>query len=396
MNTRTLRAFCMLLSMSILAALVAACTAVSPAPAAPAADTGADEAEATAAAGATAEAGENQYLDSVLRRKNETYDTAQFKKEPPYRIALAAQGPTNSWATLFDEHARAHVEELGPEMVSELLYADANGSADTQVPQVEDLLSQEPDALILVPMGRAALSAPVERAMAQGVPVILCASGVETDNFVTEVGTNLYESGSAMAQWVVDQVGGEGNVVQMNGIPGVDTAEIMAQGAVSVWEQNPGVTILDTQYGNWSTAEAKTIAEQWIAQYGEDIDAIWSGGAQMSQGIIQAYLEAGLPIPPIAGGEYSNGFLRLAKENNVNFAGWQYPNAMSMTCIDTAIKVLQGEPVSRFIDFKDEIPGTASLSSEDIDKLYNPNWSDDVFGPIFLSEERMKELGYQK
>jgi ribose transport system substrate-binding protein len=399
MNTRKLRALSMLVVLSMLVGLLGACAAISPAPAAP--ETAAEPPATTAAAEeasaeAPAAAAENPYLDSVMRRKSETYDTTPFKKDGPYRIALAAQGPTNSWATLFDEHARAHVDELGKDVVSELLYADANGSADTQVPQVEDLLSQDPDALILVPMGRAALSAPVERAMAQGVPVILCASGVETDNFVTEVGTNLFDSGSGMAQWVVDQLGGTGNVVQMNGIPGVDTAEIMAQGATSVWAENPDVKVLDTQYGNWSTAEAKKIAEQWIAQYGDQINAIWSGGAQMSQGIIQAYLEAGLPIPPIAGGEYANGFLRLAKENNVAFAGWQYPNAMSRTCIDTAIKVLKGEPVPRFIDFKDEIPGTATLSSEDIDKLYNPNWSDDVFGPIFLSEERMKELGYQK
>lgn len=403
MYTRKLRMFSVLALMSILVGLLGACAAVGPAPAAAPAGEATAEATATAAAAeeATAEApaaatSDNPYLDSVLRRKDETADTSKYKKDGPYRIALAAQGPTNSWATLFDEHARAHVDELGKDVVSELLYADANGSADTQVPQVEDLLSQDPDALILVPMGRAALSAPVERAMAQGVPVILCASGVETDDFVTEVGTNLFDSGSSMAQWVVDQLGGKGNVVQMNGIPGVDTAEIMAQGATSVWAKNPDIKVLDTQYGNWSTAEAKKIAEQWIAQYGDQIQAIWSGGAQMSQGIIEAYLEAGLPIPPLAGGEYSNGFLRLAKENNLKFAGWQYPNAMSIICIDEAIKVLKGEPVKRFIDFKDVLPETASLSSEDIDKLYNPNWSDDVFGPIFLSEAKMKELGYQK
>ena len=100
-------------------------------------------AEAAEAPAAT----ENPYLDSVMRRKGETYDTTPFKKDGPYRIALAAQGPTNSWATLFDEHARDHVAKLGKDVVSELLYADANGSADKQVPQVEDLLSQDPDAL---------------------------------------------------------------------------------------------------------------------------------------------------------------------------------------------------------------------------------------------------------
>ncbi len=394
MKTR-FRRLSLLVISALVMATVAGCAAVAPAPVEPAppAATVAPAAEAETAADATAG---NPYLESVSRRKAETYDTTEFAKEAPYRIALAAQGPTNSWAALFDEHARAYVDELGLDVISELLYADANGSADVQVPQVEDLLSQEPDALILVPMGRAALSAPVERAMAQGVPIILCASGVETDDFVTEVGTNLFESGASMAEWMVEQLGGSGKIVQMNGIPGVDTAEIMAQGAESVWEQNSGIEVLDVQYGNWSTAEAKRIMEQWIAQYGEDILAIWSGGAQMSQGIIEAYLEAGLPIPPIGGGEYANGFLRLARENNVAFAGWQYPNAMVRVCIDAAVSVLRGEAVPRFIDFKEEIPGTGSLSSDDIDALYNPNWSDDVFGPIFLTDERMKELGYMK
>ena len=134
--------------------------------------------------------------------------------------------------------------------------------------------------------------------------------------------------------------------------------------------------------------------EQWIAQYGEEIDGIWSGGAQMSQGIIEAYLDAGLPVPPIGGGEYANGFLRLAKEEGINFSAWQYPNAMSILCVDTAVKVLQGEEVPRFIDFKDELPGTDNFGVAELEEYFNPAWSDDVFGPIFLSDERMKELGY--
>ncbi|RPJ01279.1 MAG: hypothetical protein EHM39_03510 [Chloroflexi bacterium] len=334
------------------------------------------------------------YLQSLLQRKGEVYDTSEFATEPPYRIALAAQGPTNSWAALFDEHARWRVEEMGEDVVEELLYADANGSADVQVPQVEDLLAQDPDILILVPMGRAALAAPVERAMAQGVPVVLCASGVDTDEFVTEVGANLYRMGKAWAQFVVDELEGEGNVVQMNGIPGVDTAETEALGAQQVWSENPGITVLDAQYGNWSTAEAKQLMEQWIAQYGEDIDGIWSGGAQMSMGIISAYLDAGLPIPPIGGGEYMNGFLRMADENNVPFYAVQYPPSMSVLCVDTAIKILQGEEVPRYIDVHEEMEETRDFTSEDIDEMFVPNWSDDVFGPVFLPDERMEELGY--
>ena len=334
------------------------------------------------------------YLQNLLARKNEIIDTSEYKKDGPYRLALASQGPTNSWAALFDEHARWRVEELGEDVVSELLYADANGSADIQIPQVEDLLAQDPDALILVPMGRAALVGSVERAMAQGVPVVLCASGVDTDNFVSEIGTNLYLSGKGWAQFLVDELDGEGNIVQMNGIPGVDTAETEILGAEAVWKANPGIKVLDSQYGNWSTAEAKRIMEQWIAQYGEEIDGVWSGGAQMSMGIISAFLDAGLPIPPIGGGEYMNGFLRVAAENNVKFYAVQYPPSMSVLCVDTAIKILQGEEVAHYIDFRDHMEETRDFTHEDIDEFYNPKWSDDVFGPVFLPDERMIELGY--
>lgn len=334
------------------------------------------------------------YLQSVLARVDETYDTSEFAKEGPYRIAFAAQGTSNAWSALMDAHAFWYAEELGEDVVSELLYGDAQASADVQVPQVEDLLAQEPDALILVPMGAAALSAPVERAMAQGVPVILCASAVETDNFVTEVGTNLYATGANLAQYLVDKVDGEGDILMMTGIPGVTTSDVMEEGALAVFEANPGITLLDVQPGNWSPADAKGIMETWLVQYGEDVDGIWSGGAQMSQGIISAYLDAGADIPPIGGGEWQNGFLRLAIENGIEYAAWQYPNAMITLCMDTAIAVLEGESVPRFIDFVGIIDNSEPFTNVEGEEYYNSEWSDDVHGPITMPAEKLEELGF--
>ncbi len=334
------------------------------------------------------------YLQSVLSRLDETYDTSDFAKDGPYRIALAAQGTSNAWSALFDAHANWYVEHLGEDVVAELLYGDAQASADIQVPQVEDLLAQEPDALILVPMGAAALSAPVERAMMQGVPVVLCASAVETDNFVTEVGTNLWVVGASLAQYVVDQLGGEGNVVFMTGIPGVTTSDIMEEGAQAVFDANPGINVLDKQPGFWSPADAKGIMETWLVQYGDEIDGIWSGGAQMSQGIISAYLDAGLDIPPIGGGEWQNGFLRLALEHDIKYLAWQYPNAMITMCIDAALQILSGEPIARFIDFSGVIPNSEPFTDVEGADYFREEWSDDVHGPITMPDEKLAELGF--
>ena len=334
------------------------------------------------------------YLQSVLKRKGEQYDTSKFRKSGPYRIAIAAQGTSNSWSALFDEHANWYTEELGKEVISELLYADAQASADKQVPQVEDLLAQEPDALILVPMGAAALSAPVERAMAQGVPVILCASAVETDNFVTEVGTNLFASGAGLANYMVQKLGGNGKVLMMTGIPGTSTSDVMEAGGKAVFKKHPGIEVIAEQPGNWSTAEAKRIMETWLVKYGDSIDAIWSGGAQMSQGIVSAYLDKGMKIPPIGGGEFATGFLRQAIENDLDYGAWQYPNAMVVLCMDAAVNILRGRLVPRFIDFVDHIPDTGTFSDLEGRKYFNKEWSDDVSGPILFPKERLKKLGY--
>jgi ribose transport system substrate-binding protein len=343
-----------------------------------------------------AELDASPYLKSIVTREGTMADDSKFKKKAPYKIALAAQGPTNSWAALFDQEARYHVDQLGKDKISELLYASADGSADKQVPEVEDLLSQNPDALILVPMGRAALAAPVDRAAAQGVPVVLCASGVNGNSYVTEIGTNLYDLGVRMANWLSDQLDGAGAIVVMDGIPGVDTAEIAKAGAASVWPNKPGIKILDEQYGQWSTSEAKKIAEQWVAKYGKTIQGVWSDGGQMSQGIIQAFQEAHLPVPPIASADYSNGFLRQVKDGDITFFAGQYPNAMVILCIDTALKILNGEPVPRFIDFRDEMKNTEDVTKSNMDKFFNPKWSDDVFPPIFLPDSKMVELKYMK
>ena len=343
-----------------------------------------------------AELDASPYLKSIVTREGTMADTSKFKKKGPYKIALAAQGPTNSWAALFDQEARYHVDQLGKDKVSELLYASAEGSADKQVPEVEDLLSQNPDALILVPMGRAALAAPVDRAAAQGVPVVLCASGVNGDSYVTEVGTNLFGVGVRMANWLSDQLGGAGKIVVMDGIPGVDTAETGKAGAATVWPKKPGIKILDEQYGQWSTSEAKKIAEQWVAKYGKNIQGVWSDGGQMAQGIIEAFQEAKLPVPPIASADFSNGFLRQVKDGNITFFAGQYPNAMVILCIDTALKILNGEPVPRYIDFRDRMDKTQDVNMSNIDTFYNPKWSDDVFPPIFLPDSKMVELKYMK
>ena len=309
-------------------------------------------------------------------------DTTQYAKEGPYTIGFASQGPTNSWAVIYDENMKARAAELGVT----LEYAGADGKEDKQVNDINDLVAKGVDALIVTPMGPA-IKVPIERAAAQGIPVILCTGAVDTTMNVTRVDRDGRLDGAMFAEWIAQQIGGKGKIVMLLGIAGVPTTENRKAGAEEVFALYPDIEILDKQYTNWSPTEGKKVMEQLLTKYGDEIDAIWSDSANQDIGVIQAYNEAGKEIPPITG-EPLNGFLKLAKENAMKFVAIGYPPSHSSECLDSAVAALQGKKVSSFVNVK--VP---MFTSADIDKYLRKDCTDDLWVPTdALSNELVASL----
>jgi ribose transport system substrate-binding protein len=315
----------------------------------------------------------------------EVVNTEQYRKDAPYRIAFASQGPTNSWALSYDETLKLAAETRFGDEVEEILYADANGDADKQVGDIEDLVAQQPDALIVTPLG-AAVKAPIERAASQGIPVVLCTGQVDTDSYVTRVDRDNTLNGTLMAEWIADQINRRGDIIMLSGIPGVPTAIDRLSAARKVFKKYPDVNVLAHDYTNWSPTESKKVMESLLVKYPK-VDAIWSDSGINDVGVIQAYREAGRSdIPPMTG-EPLNGFLRLAKEARVPFAAIGYPPYHSERCLEAAIDTLHGEPQPRFINVD-----AAVFTNRQIDDYYMPECSDDLWVPPELPESRLKEL----
>ena len=367
------RTYSLILALLALALAMAACApgALPMAPAAPATPT--PRPEEKAAAG-----------------EIELVDTSQYKKDPPWVIAHASQGPTNSWALLYDAHFEWAVNEKYKGLFKELLYADANGNADKQVNDVLDLMIQKPDVMVITALGRAALVGPVEQVMDQGIPVVLCSGLVDTDKYVTFVDRPNYEHGRKQAEWLAQRLNGKGKIIMFSGIAGSDTAEERLRAARDVFAQYPEIEILGHAYSDWSISKAKKDAEAFLAAHPQ-IDGIWSDSAFMAWGAIEAFVEAGRPIPPVTA-EPLNGFLRLAKQYNVEFYAIGYPPSQSIQCVDAAVKILRGEPVPKHIPIGEVL----EFTNEELDKYYRPDMSDDLWVDYQLPEEKLKELGFTK
>lgn len=307
---------------------------------------------------------------------------AEPKQGDTYRVALAAQGPTNSWGLLSEEAFNYRADELGVDV----LYASANGDATAQVDNIQQLASQDPDAMVVVPMGEG-ISGQVKAAVDGGIPVVLCSGILPESSGAVSTVTRQYDLlGSAYAEWIAQQLDGSGQVAILSGLAGVPTAEYQVKAAKETFSNYPDIDIVTEQFTEWSPTVAKTVAQNLISTH-PDLDAIWSDSGYGAIGVIQAYQEADLPVPPITG-DAINDFLLAADGTDTTFALSTFPPEMSSTCLDTAMSLLEGENVLNKVYIDSE-----SFTDADADQYLREDCDGSLLVPSAAPEDLLADLG---
>lgn len=335
----------------------------------------------------------DDYSKQVADAEGVTVDTSAFKKDAPYNIAAVVQGPTNGWGTTFDAVMNDAFDKSGK--VGDVLYVPWDFATENQTKGVEDAIAAGVDAILLTSLSRAGLVSSVERAKEAGIPVVTCMAGVQTDAYTAEVSRDIPLMGFSTADAIAKKLGGKGKVVMLHGIAGADAAEFWKSGAQAAFSQYPDIQIVSEQYANWSAADAIDVMRTVIAQQPE-VDAVWVGGLEMGPSVIQAYQEAGLDVPLMGGTNPTNGFLRLAIENKLDFEVAPFPPAAAQECVNTVLDVLDGKSVPKYTDVIDLMDGTAPYNQADADKWYEPAFNDDFIGPKVADDQVYLDAGFGK
>jgi ribose transport system substrate-binding protein len=168
------------------------------------------------------------------------------------------------------------------------------------------------------------------------------------------------------------------------GLAGNTYAEDVLRGVREGLAKYPDIKEVGLVYGAWSPVEGKTAMQSLLAK-GVKIDGIINDGGNMGIGIVDAYLDAGLPVPPMCGDD-GNGWLRKAKEHNVKFLAVQGGAEQYMDAVDTAVKVLRGEPVA-----KNVLADIITFTEKELDKYYRPDLNDQYWAINKLPEDLIKK-----
>ena len=302
------------------------------------------------------------------------------------KIAFLSQGASNEWAIQLDAVAQEAVKRTG----AELLYFDSQGSGDVQVQQMEDAQALGADIIVITPMAAGALVGPASRAEAAGTPVINCVNPIDGEDWTSFVGWDWAGMYGRAMKWLADEMGGKGNIIMLHGLAGSSTSDLSENAAKEVLKDYPDIKVVGEGYSDWSIAKAKTLTETFLAK-GDQIDGVWAMGGEPTTGAIQAFADAGKPMPLLTGATGQNGALRVLLENNVKFFGIPSPPSASFTCIDVATKVLNGETVEKFYNMT-ELGGFEDFTEADVANMYQPQYADGYQEPTddYLSQEQLK------
>jgi ribose transport system substrate-binding protein len=226
-----------------------------------------------------------------------------------YLIGMSQANVAEPYRQQMDDDIRAAAGKV-PQF--EVVFADAAQDNSKQVSDVENFLAQGIDLLMISPNEAAPLTAVVERAYSEGIPVIVLDRKIEGDSYTQFIGADNFEIGRAAGEYVATELLPDGgSVVEIKGLPGSTPAQERSDGFHEAIADAPGIEVVAEGVGDWLRALGQSQTEA-ILQANADIDVIYAHNDPMAEGAYLAASAAGrkdemsfigidaLPIP--AGG----------------------------------------------------------------------------------------------
>ena len=231
----------------------------------------------------------------------------------------------------------------------ELVMVDSKEDVATQLAQVENFVAQGVDAIVVIAANTDAADPMTKAAQDAGIP-LLYVNRLPSNlpEGISYVGSESIQAGIMQAEWIAEQLGGQGNVVIMNGDLAQEAAQKRTEGEKQVFAKYPDITIIREDTGNWSRDQGLALMENWLAS-GDQIDAVASNNDEMAIGALQAIEAAGQLGEIIVGGvDASPDALQEMDKGRLNVTVFQNAKGQGEGGIKVAIALAKGESVEKY------------------------------------------------
>jgi len=113
------------------------------------------------------------------------------------------------------------------------------------------------------------------------------------DTWISHITFNGVDSGRQIAEAMIEEMGGEGGIIALQGILDTSAAKDRFQGLQDALAEAPGVTLLDEQAADFDRTTAFNITKTLLTKHGDAITGVWAANDDMALGALQALEAAG-------------------------------------------------------------------------------------------------------
>ncbi|NGO51880.1 D-xylose ABC transporter substrate-binding protein [Allomesorhizobium camelthorni] len=257
------------------------------------------------------------------------------------------------WKT--DEAAiKAALEAAGDKYIS----ADAQSNPSKQLTDVESLISQGANALIILAQDSSAIAPAVEKAVAEGIPVVGYDRLIENKDAFYLTFDNK-EVGRLQAREVF-KVQPEGNYVFIKGSGADPNADFLFSGQMEVLKEaidagkikNVGEAYTD----GWLPANAQKNMEQFLTANDNKVDAVVASNDGTAGGVVAALSAQGLAgTAPVSGQDGDHAALNRIALGTQTVSVWKDSRELGKAAAEIASQLAEGTAM-------DAIPNVVKFS----------------------------------
>jgi len=279
--------------------------------------------------------------------------TGGGKKTYTYRdmvVGFIQTGSEGGWRAA----NTASFKETAGELGLLLKFYDAQNKLENQVAAFRNFIADaEVNVIILAALETTGWDDVLKEAQDAGKVVVLEDRRIDAseDLYATYIGSDFAEEGRKSADEMCKLLEGSDskNVVELVGNVGSSAAKDRGQGFREKMG-DCGITITQSQTGNWSATEGKAVMEAFLKQ-STDIQGVFAQNDEMGLGAIQAIQEAGLKPGvdiKILSVDATAGAFKALLDGTLNVTVECNP-LLAPQVYEAALKALNGEELPKWV-----------------------------------------------
>lgn len=207
-------------------------------------------------------------------------------------VGFSQIGAESEWRTGNTESIKEAAADLGVE----LLFSDAQQKQENQLKAIRTFIAQQVDVIGVSPIIETGWESVFQEAKDAGIPIILVdrRADVSEDLYATHLGSDFVEEGRNAARVMASLLEGKGNIVELVGTVDSAPANDRYLGFREVLQDYPDMKIIASKSADFTRAKGKEVMEEFLADYGDQIDALYAHNDDSAIGAISAIEEYGL------------------------------------------------------------------------------------------------------